>query len=107
VKLNCWEIIKCGREVNGVNSADFGVCAVFTDSVGYDGINSGFLGGRCCWAVPGTICGDGKTKSIAEKFIQCTECRVFERVSREEGRWFDAMPKPRSIGKKDQGPEEP
>lgn len=71
-KVNCWELMKCGREVAAPGRP---VCPAVTATT-LDGVNGGVAGGRCCWSVVGTFCADvGET---------CLGCRFFQRVSREE-----------------------
>ncbi len=55
-RRNCWEYMKCGRQIDGDKVAEFGICPAASDT-SYDGIHSGKCGGRICWAVSGTFCG--------------------------------------------------
>jgi hypothetical protein len=90
-KLNCWEIMKCGREPGGPNAGEFGVCpaAAATDC---DGLNSGKNAGRICWAIAGTFC-DGKVQgTFAQKQVSCMSCEVFKRIKEEEGVKMRIMP---------------
>ena len=48
-KSNCWEFKKCGREHNGTNVDEKGVCPAVT-SKKVHGVHGGSNGGRCCWA---------------------------------------------------------
>ncbi len=83
-RLNCWEIKKCGRELNGANSAELGVCPASIDTP-CDGLNGGKNGGRICWAVTGTF-SDGEVQgTFAQKEVTCTSCEVYKRVMEEEG----------------------
>jgi len=50
-KLNCWDFKKCGREPDGENIAECGVCPAATEG--------GDNGGRACWVVAGTSCKGG------------------------------------------------
>lgn len=82
-KLNCWEFKKCGREPGGDNVALFGICPATVEKTA-DGINSGTMGGRICWAVSGTYC-RGKVQGIfAAKITSCASCAFFNQVDREE-----------------------
>ena len=83
MKTNCWEFKKCGREPGGSRINEFGVClAAFEQSV--SGVNNGKNGGRCCWAIAGTICG-GKLQGVfAEEVINCAVCDFFKIVIKEE-----------------------
>jgi hypothetical protein len=81
--LNCWEIKKCGREPGGAKAGEFGVCPAALD-VSSNGINSGYNGGRICWAVVGTFCGGKVQGDFAQKQVSCMTCEVFKLVKREE-----------------------
>ncbi len=82
-KVNCWEMLQCGREVNGVNASQMGVCPANTDTSA-DGLNSGKNGGRICWAISGTFCGGEKQGTFAQKKMSCMSCEVYKRVQSEE-----------------------
>ena len=82
-KLNCWEILNCGRETNGVNANEMGICTASTDTSA-DGLNNGKNGGRICWAISGTFCGGEKQGTFAQKKITCMSCEVFKTVQSEE-----------------------
>ena len=83
-KLNCWEVMMCGREQGGKNIAEFGVCPAAADP-SFDGINSGKCGGRICWAVAGTFCGGCTQGSFVDKRPSCLHCDFYEMVQDEEG----------------------
>lgn len=84
IKLNCWEIRKCGRGPNGEKTGDLGVCPVAAD-VSSNGINGGKNAGRICWDVPHTLC-EGKVQNdFSQKAVSCVSCVVFNRVRAEEG----------------------
>lgn len=86
-KINCWEFMKCGREVGGKYAKDLGVCPVALEKKA-DGIHGGVNAGRCCWAIAGTYC-DGKTQgTFAEKFLSCTGCRFYILVCQEEDKYL-------------------
>ena len=82
--LNCWEVMMCGREKGGKNSAKNGVCPAAADQ-SFDGINSGKCGGRICWAVAGTFCGGCVQGSFADKRPSCLNCDFYQMVQEEEG----------------------
>ncbi len=83
-KLNCWEFMKCGREVRGKKADKLGICIAAAD-LSFDGINSGNCGGRVCWAVAGTLC-DGRVQgTFAEKRNSCLNCDFYKQVQKEEG----------------------
>jgi CRP-like cAMP-binding protein len=83
-RLNCWEVMMCGREQGGKNIAEYGVCPAAADP-SFDGINSGKCGGRICWAVAGTFCGGCTQGSFADKRPSCLNCDFYEMVQDEEG----------------------
>ncbi|MDD5066384.1 MAG: hypothetical protein PHF84_05000 [bacterium] len=73
-KLNCWESKKCGRETE---------CPA-ARGTGLDGMNSGRNGGRCCWAITGTL-RDGQAQgSFAVKLAVCITCDFFKLIRSEE-----------------------
>ena len=83
LKLNCWEITKCGREPGGSKAEELEICPAALD-ISCDGINSGKNAGRICWAVAGTFC-EGKVHgSFAQKRASCLGCDVFQRIKAEE-----------------------
>jgi tRNA A-37 threonylcarbamoyl transferase component Bud32 len=83
-KLNCWEVMACGREPGGKKALESGACPAAADKT-FDSIHSGKCGGRICWAVTGTLCGDCQQGSFAEKRPSCLECDFFQMVQEEEG----------------------
>ncbi len=84
IKLNCWEIKRCGRGPNGKRTRDLGVCPVAAD-ISSNGINGGKNAGRICWDVPHTLC-EGKVQNdFSQKAVSCVSCNVFNRVRAEEG----------------------
>lgn len=83
-KENCWEFMKCGRESGGENADEHGICIAAAD-FSFDGINSGICGGRICWAIAGTLCGDKSQGTFAEKRGSCLSCYFYKKVQKEEG----------------------
>ncbi len=83
-RLNCWEVMMCGREQGGKNSAEYGVCPAAADQ-SFDGINSGKCGGRICWAVAGTFCGGCTQGTFVDKRPSCLNCDFYQMVQDEEG----------------------
>ncbi len=82
--LNCWDYMKCGRELRGIKSNELGVCPAASDT-SFNDINSGLCAGRICWAVAGTFC-DGKVQgTFAEKRTSCLDCNFYKKVQIEEG----------------------
>ena len=82
--LNCWEVMMCGREKGGENSAKYGFCPAAADE-SLDVIKSGKCGGRICWAVAGTFCGGCAQGSFADKRPSCLNCDFYQMVQEEEG----------------------
>ena len=83
-KLNCWEIKKCGREPGGSKIQERGVCPA-TSNTSCDGINGGKNGGRICWTIAGTFCGDKVQGDFAQKSVSCMSCEIFRQVKADEG----------------------
>lgn len=83
-KLNCWEVMRCGREPGGGKVSEMGICPAAADET-FDGINEGDCGGRFCWAVSGTFCNGQAQGSFAEKRASCMECEFYNKVREEEG----------------------
>jgi hypothetical protein len=84
IKLNCWEIKRCGRGPGGGKTGDLGVCPVAADSSS-NGINGGKNAGRICWDVPHTLCEGKVQNNFSQKAVSCVSCVVFNRVRAEEG----------------------
>lgn len=82
-KLNCWEVMECGREPGGDKVAELGVCPV-TEEEGAEGIHGGKNGGRCCWAIAGSLCKGEQQGNYAQKFGDCHRCKFYEMVKKEE-----------------------
>ena len=83
-KLNCWEFMKCGRQPGGEKVDELGVCRAANESR-TDGMNSGKMGGRACWAITGTFC-DGKIQGeFTSKMYECSNCKFYRIVVHEEG----------------------
>ena len=90
-KINCWEFKKCGREPGGAKADALGVCPAATETR-VDGINGGKNGGRICWAVSGTLCGDEVQGTFAKKVADCMQCDFYKLVCKEEGKNFKIYP---------------
>ena len=93
-KLNCWEVMKCGREPGGEKAESLGICPAALPSE-YDGINKGYHGGRFCWMIAGTFCFSEEKPSgtFAQKLESCIECKFFKQVQDEEGPDFIFTPR--------------
>jgi hypothetical protein len=83
-KMQCWDFKQCGRELGGLKVAEFGVCPASKD-VSSTGLNSGQNGGRICWAVTGTFCGNKVQGTFAQKELSCMNCDFYKKVQAEEG----------------------
>jgi len=82
-KLNCWEIKKCGRQTGGEKVKELGVCVAASD-FRLNGVHGGRNGGRCCYAVAGTLCGGKVQGSFATKLTNCMQCDVYQLITKEE-----------------------
>ncbi len=91
MKQNCWEFMKCGRELNGLSVAELGICKATTHTLS-DSLNSGANGGRICWAISGTYCPDKVEGSFAVDLISCAKCDFFKKVQSEEAEQFILLP---------------
>lgn len=80
---NCWEVKECGREPGGPKAAELGIC-IATVYKGVHGINRGTNGGRCCWAVAGTLCNGEVQGTYAVKILDCIQCNFYQQVQIEE-----------------------
>ena len=60
-----------------------GLCPASTESR-LRGINSGENGGRACWALTGTLCGNRVQGTFASKLGDCRQCDFFQLVQQEE-----------------------
>jgi hypothetical protein len=87
MKKNCWEVKDCGREPDGRNVPELGVCPAAEDSSS-NGLNDGTNAGRICWAVAGTFCGGKKQGTFADKRLSCMGCEFYKMVTEEEGSSF-------------------
>lgn len=83
-KLNCWEYMKCGRELNGKKVKKLGVCPVATHPYA-DGINEGINGGRICWAIVGSYSLYNLKGPCSGTSHFCFECDFHKKVLEEEG----------------------
>ncbi len=82
-KLNCWEYLKCGRQPDGDNVNEKGVCPAAIDGV-FDGLNDGCHGGRFCWEIAGTLCKGEIQGTFAEKRGSCMNCSFYKLVHQEQ-----------------------
>ena len=90
-KMNCWEVMNCGREASGRNVEELGECPASSYKI-YHGINSGINSGRICWSVAGTYCKGKVQGTFAAKERNCSQCNFFKTVSNEEEIMFQLLP---------------
>lgn len=83
MKRNCWEIMKCGRGLNGTIVDSRGVCPAATEKK-LDGEHGGKNAGRSCWIITGTLCNNRIQGFIDHKLTSCTKCKVYNTVRQEE-----------------------
>lgn len=84
-KMNCWQFMQCGREVDGINVDELGICPA-ARKIRYDGVNGGDYAGRFCWTVSGTLCDAEIQGTFANKLGDCLKCPFFFEVGKEEGK---------------------
>lgn len=77
--------MKCGRELEGSNVEEFGICPVAQEQR-LNNVNQGENAGRVCWAVAGTMCFGYVHGTFAQKIGDCLLCNFFELVKNEEGK---------------------
>jgi hypothetical protein len=82
-RLNCWEVMKCGREPGGSNVHDLGICPASTEKR-LNGIHGGTNAGRSCWVLAGTLCSGEVQGTFAQKYRNCESCDFYKRVKQEE-----------------------
>lgn len=85
---NCWEVLRCGRELGGRHVDSKGVCPASCNANNW-GKNRGLFAGRYCWKVAGTYCLGEVQGEFAQKMTDCAMCEFFQRVKREEGERFE------------------
>ena len=71
---NCWEIMACGREFDGVNVNRFGECPASKEGLGHS-----------CWIIAGTYCDDTVQGTYAQKIDICMLCKVYGFYNRMDG----------------------
>ncbi len=77
----------CRKNVSGFTSDEFGVCPAVTCKA-LNGVHGGINGGRACWMVTGTMCGDKIQGSYQYKAENCSQCEFFLLVKMQEGNKF-------------------
>ncbi len=83
MKLNCWEVKKCGRESGGLHEKEFGTCPVTTYTA-LNGMHGGQNAGRSCWVIAGSLCGGKVQGNEEQKRTACWECDFLKLVKHEE-----------------------
>lgn len=86
-KPNCWEFKNCGREPGGNKTSELGICPAAAE-ISANGVNGGNCGGRACWAIAGTLCGNKVQGTFASKLANCLQCEFYRKVRDEEGAAF-------------------
>ena len=81
-KQNCWEFLNCGREPEGNNALELGICPAAIETR-LDGVHDGKNAGRACWVVAGTLCNDEIQGVFAQKYHACTACDFYKKVQKE------------------------
>lgn len=81
--MNCWEFKKCGREPGGEKVSELGACPA-PQFAELNGGNKGDNGGRMCWLVKATLCGDKIQGDFYDKLGNCLKCDFFKTVFKEE-----------------------
>jgi hypothetical protein len=84
--------MKCGRQENGENVDELGICPAALPNE-FEGVHNGIACGRFCWTITGTLCHGKASGTFAQKFVSCVECTFFKYVQDEEGRNFRVTPK--------------
>ena len=74
--MNCWEFKKCGRESGGEKNKELGICPASTEIKAH-GINSGTNGGRACWVINKTLCGNQVQGAFIQKLNGCMNCEFY------------------------------
>lgn len=87
MRQNCWEHKQCGRQPGGEKAHELGICPAATE-IKVHGLNGGINGGRACWAVQKTLCGDTIQGGLAEKLSGCLKCDFYSTVRDQEGSGF-------------------
>ena len=84
VKYNCWEFMKCGREVGGSKTGQSGVCPIAT-TLDANGLNGGTNAGRICWVIASTVSNDKAKCTDLHRERRCFQCQFRYKVLMEEG----------------------
>jgi len=87
MKKNCWELMNCGREMNGGKIGELGICPAATETK-LNGVHSGKNAGRSCWVIAGTLCGGAEQGTFAMKYHNCRQCDFYKEIKTEEASNF-------------------
>ncbi len=90
-KLNCWEFMKCGRQIGGDKVSEYGECPVSRNFKTH-GLNGGINGGRSCWAIPNTLCQGVDQQDLKSRMRNCGSCDFLHLVIKEEGAGLIRIP---------------
>lgn len=84
IRRDCWEYQGCERGPQGRRSRNGHGCPAAASGV-LDGTNGGTNGGRACWVVADTLCGDRPSGPYERKIHECRKCSFYALVHVEEG----------------------
>jgi len=73
-----------GREPGGEKAEELGVCPAAVDERLHS-VHGGRNSGRTCWVMAGTFCDGAVQGTFAQKYRDCTKCKFYRQVMREEG----------------------
>ncbi|MEJ2193202.1 MAG: hypothetical protein P8Y39_12840 [Nitrospirota bacterium] len=79
---NCWEVMHCQREQGG-KMAGASPCPASTEAR-LNGVHGGRNGGRACWSVAGTMCGEEACCVFVRLYSDCGKCKFYLSVRQEE-----------------------
>jgi hypothetical protein len=70
----------CGREPNGKNVSQYGVCQVATETT-LNGVHNGKNGGRCCWIIVEYAASNSEYPFCTGKAAECVTCDFYKNFS--------------------------
>jgi hypothetical protein len=79
--------MKCGREPEGINVFESGVCPASVE-IRLNGTHGGKNGGRACWVIAGHMCHGKLQGTFAKQYGNCFLCDFARLVKKEENRDF-------------------
>ncbi len=83
-KLNCWEVMKCGKGPEVSKANPLGICPV-ASTISANGLNGGVNGGRICWVIADIHCENKTMCSCIQGASDFFKCEFYNRVKKEEG----------------------